>query len=78
MCKSAVSGMSAREMERGAPQTMLWRRATAKAMRVREEEQIDAEDPGSMKGSVFLSIHAFSSCRPCLSSSGPTSLWIIS
>lgn len=56
----------------------LWRTATVNATRVMEEEQVDAEDPGAIKGSVCLSIQSFSAGSPCLSSSGPTILRIVS
>lgn len=63
------------EVERGmkAPQRRLWRRAVAKAVRVRLREETVAEAVALWKGTVCFSIHFFSSVRPCLSSSAPIS-----
>lgn len=45
----------------GDAQTILWSIATARAMRVSEDEETEADEPISAKGSVFLSIQSFSS-----------------
>lgn len=45
----------------GDAQTILWSIVTARAMRVSEDEETEADEPISAKGSVFLSIQSFSS-----------------